>query len=56
MSEDSKKLIDSINNGILPPLNAPITSGAVGLDISERGLVTKTFGLQKVNEQFNKKK
>ena len=53
MSEDVKKIIQTIKNGELPPLNTqptPNKSTSNGIQKSERGLDHSTFGLQNLDE------
>ena len=53
MSEDAKKIINTIKSGKLPPLNTPSTQNKPtkeGIQKSERGLGNSTFGLQNINE------
>ena len=47
MSEDSKKTIETIKSGKLPPLN---TSNSKGTELSQRGIDHSTYGLQSLNE------
>lgn len=50
MSEEAKKIIDTIKQGKLPPLN---TTSTKGTQSSQRGIDHSTFGLQTLNEGAN---
>lgn len=47
MSEEAKKIIQTIKQGKLPPLNTTVSKGTQS---SQRGIDHSTFGLQTLNE------
>lgn len=56
MSDDSQAKIEAINKGELPSI-PPVSDSAVsGLEASQRGLDSLTFGLQKITEGLESNK
>lgn len=55
MSDEAKKIVASVDKGILPPINTQPNNSNSGIDTSTRGLDRTTFGLQKISEQLNRK-
>ena len=56
MSEEAKKIIASVDKGVLPPLKVQPKNTSSGLDVSKRGLDRTTFGLQTLNEHIDRSK
>ena len=56
MSEEAKKIISSIDKGVLPPLKSQPKNTSSGLEVSKRGLDRTTFGLQTLNEHIDRSK
>lgn len=55
MSDEAKKIVASVDKGVLPPINTQPKNSNSGIDTSTRGLDRTTFGLQKISEQLNRK-
>jgi hypothetical protein len=55
MSDEAKKIVASVNKGVLPPISKQPKNSNPGIDTSTRGLDRTTFGLQKIAEHLNRK-
>ena len=56
MSEEAKKIISSVNKGVLPPLKSQPKNTSSGLEVSKRGLDRTTFGLQTLSAYIGRSK
>ncbi len=56
MSDEAKKIVASVDKGVLPPISKEPKNSNPGINTSTRGLDRTTFGLQKIAEHLNRKK